>query len=104
MKIQNLNCDGSACKFHNGITRVLPTSKDTSGGNVLLCRECFEHEMQWRIEKNQRLAKWDCLTFDPDKNKFPIPKWEDLEKTFNEPTNCICAICCEIKDTAHRAL
>jgi hypothetical protein len=43
---------------------VLPIGGDS---NVILCRECYQHELQWRRKRNRELedfAKFDLLGWD----------------------------------------
>ena len=74
MKKHNDNCDGDHCTAgtEKGEVRRLPI-----GGNsaAILCRACYEHEMAWRRERNQEMAK-DCA--------FDLPAWEAL-KVYPEP-------------------
>lgn len=63
----NPNCDGSHCSRPQGEVRLLPTG---GGGNLIVCRACFEHEMRWRRDRNRELAD-DC--------KFDLPAWESLK-------------------------
>lgn len=67
--MQNNNCDGSTSNrcLPLGEVRVLP-----SGGNsnIILCFNCYRHEIAWRKERNKELSK-DC--------QFKLPKWEDLK-------------------------
>lgn len=51
----------------NGEVRVLSVGKMS---NAILCRNCFNHEMQWRKERNRDLG---------DFAKFDIVKWTDLK-------------------------
>jgi len=46
---------------------VLPTGGDS---NAILCRSCYQHELQWRRERNRDLA---------DSAKFDLLGWETLE-------------------------
>lgn len=43
-----------------------------SGGdsNLILCRACYQHEIQFRVERNLTLAE-EC--------KFKLPMWETLK-------------------------
>ncbi len=66
MNTYNPNCDGSVCKSSSGEVRVLPTG---GGGNLILCRACYGHEMAYRRERNRRLA---------GDARFDIPAWESL--------------------------
>jgi len=55
-KIQNLSCDGGHCETAQWEVRLLPYG---GGGNLILCRACYDSEMQYRGETE--------------------PKWEDLK-------------------------
>ena len=62
----NPMCDGSGpCSF--GEVRVLPTGGD---GNAILCRNCFNREIEYRVERNRDLSP-DC--------RFALPAWGSLE-------------------------
>ena len=65
-EIQNPNCDGAHCRFSKGDVRVLPTGGDS---NIILCRGCYEHEIRWRKERNQKLSRYD---------RFLLPTWQSL--------------------------
>lgn len=69
---QNPNCDGSHCTSHSGPVRVLPYG---GGGNLILCRACYLHEIQFRRERNRELAA-DC--------RYDLPGW-DVLKAYGEP-------------------
>ena len=43
--MENPNCDGGKCRSRTGETRRLPIG---GGGNLLLCRACYVHEMNYR--------------------------------------------------------
>ena len=63
----NNYCDGSRCQNPDGEVRVLPTG---GGGNVILCRACFHHEINWRRDRNRDLSR---------EAAFELPEWESLE-------------------------
>jgi hypothetical protein len=65
---RNPNCGGSHCTSASGEVRLLPTGKH--GSHNTFCRQCYEHEMDWRKQENQRLAK---------EFQWVIPEWETLE-------------------------
>lgn len=68
MSIQNPNCDGAGpCCL--GEVRLLPVSKDPMQGNLILCRNCFQHEIEYRESRNLELAP---------EARFHLPKWETL--------------------------
>lgn len=66
----NPNCCGGHCLFDEGEVRVLPVGPSPDHGNLILCRYCFEHELNWRRDRNRELAE-DC--------RFKLPAWESLE-------------------------
>ncbi len=66
--IHNPNCDGDHCTLNDGPVRVLPYGG--SGGNGILCRSCFDHEMAWRRERNQELEQFA---------QFDLPLWSTLK-------------------------
>lgn len=49
----NPNCDGAHCTSSNGEVRKLPTGN----GNVILCKACFAHEIQFR-KRNTTVFDW----------------------------------------------
>jgi hypothetical protein len=58
----NPNCDGLHCTSETGEVRTLPLD---GGGNLIVCRACFEHEMTWRERQNRRWAlQWALPTWD----------------------------------------
>jgi hypothetical protein len=67
----NPDCDGSGGsdgeRHTLGQVRVLPTG---GGGNAILCRRCFEHEIGFRRERNKELDK-GC--------RFDLPTWDALK-------------------------
>lgn len=65
--MKNPNCDGDHCVSSTGEVRVLPLGGD---GNLIICRSCFLHEIDFRRKRNRELTP-DC--------HFDIPQWEDLE-------------------------
>ena len=67
MKPHNPNCDGDTCKQSTGEVRVLPSGGDS---NLILCYDCFLHEIKFRYERNKELS-FDC--------RFDIPNWLDLK-------------------------
>lgn len=63
LKIEN-ECDGSGP--HSGTqTRCLPAAV---GGNLILCRSCFDYELAWRKERNKHVA-----------TPFALPKWDECK-------------------------
>lgn len=65
--LQNHNCDNTKCDSPDGEVRWLPTGGNS---NALLCRSCFDHEMEFRRNRN--------LNLDPD-CRFDLPAWETLK-------------------------
>lgn len=63
----NPNCDGSHCRDPKGEVRVLPLPGEA---NLMLCRDCFTHEMIWRRQRNLDLCR---------EAQYPIPAWSDLK-------------------------
>lgn len=63
--VRNPSCDGDVCTSAAGETRKLPIG---GGGNLLLCRACFDHEMAYRRELEE-----------DGRGKQDIPEWGDLE-------------------------
>ena len=61
----NPMCDGVGCQEQNGEVRKLPYG--SSGGNMILCRACYELEMAARADNRERGIEED------------MPLWEDLE-------------------------
>lgn len=53
-----------------GEVRVLPLGASPYHGNLILCLNCFNHELAYRRSRNRDLAK-DCA--------FRRPAWETLE-------------------------
>jgi hypothetical protein len=64
---RNPNCDGAHCTHEHGEVRLLPTG---GGGNAILCRACFRHEIYYRAQRNWELD--GAAAFD-------IPLWESLK-------------------------
>ena len=64
---KNPNCDNDYCHWSDGQIRVLPLG---GAGNALLCRACYQHEIEWRKGRNRELGK----AF-----QFDIPDWESLK-------------------------
>jgi hypothetical protein len=67
MNIQNSMCDGDHCTSANGEVRVLPSGGDS---NLILCRQCYLYEIQFRLERNRKLSR-EC--------RFKLPAWDDLK-------------------------
>lgn len=61
-------CDGSHCVNDSGEVRVVPYCDN---GNLILCRNCFIHEMNWRREqiflgRKFDIPIWSSLALYPD--------------------------------------
>jgi len=55
MKIQNNYCCGSHCRDPNSEVRVMPIG---GGGNLILCRECWDYENRWRKSTSRVAHEW----------------------------------------------
>lgn len=64
--MKNPNCDNDKCRAESGEVRVLPLGGD---GNIILCFNCYVHEMKFRLEANKTLSP-DC--------QFDMFVWTDL--------------------------
>lgn len=64
--MKNPNCDGDHCTQEDGEVRVLPVG---GGGNVILCKDCFRHEMEYRRQTNQALT---------GTSRYDTPEWSEL--------------------------
>ena len=62
----NPNCDGWRCRKPAGEVRLVPCG---GGGNAILCRACYLHEMAWRRQRNRELDE-GC--------RFDLPSWDEL--------------------------
>jgi len=67
--MHNPNCDGEHCLSEVGKVKVVPIGANPDSGNLLLCRGCFFHEMQWRHQRNRELEP---------SAQFPVLLWEEL--------------------------
>lgn len=65
--MKNPNCDNDKCVNATGQVRVLPIG---GGGNLIVCQACFNHEMNYRKEVNQKHKI---------SNEFDIVVWNDLK-------------------------
>jgi hypothetical protein len=64
MRLKNWNCDNDKCRDPAGQIRVYPLG---AGGNLLLCRACFEVENQYRRESGREYGA-------PE--RFPVVSWD----------------------------
>lgn len=63
--MKNPNCENVHCTAERGEVRLLPAG---GGGNMILCRACFNHELNYRHGRNViGGGQWD------------LPRWEDLK-------------------------
>jgi hypothetical protein len=67
--MNNPNCDGSG-PCESGEVRLIPLGRNPDHGNMILCRLCFERELDFRRERNRELSP-DCA--------FALPAWTSLE-------------------------
>lgn len=63
---KNYNCDGAHCTDPKGEVR---TYKLGAGGNLILCRACWQHENAWRCEQ--------AKIYDPE--NWPQIDWNRAE-------------------------
>ena len=61
------NCDGSGPHL-SGEVRVLPLGKDPNHGNLIVCRSCYNREIDYRVERNADVAQ-----------PYDLPAWTELE-------------------------
>jgi hypothetical protein len=64
--VHNYNCDGGNCTTEDGEVRRLPCGRSL---NLILCRECYDREMDFRQRRNTSSGK----------SLFQLPKWEELK-------------------------
>lgn len=48
--LKNWQCDNTHCADPSGQVRVYPLG---AGGNLILCRSCWEHENRYRLERQR---------------------------------------------------
>jgi len=65
--MKNNSCDNTLCLISDGEVRLLP---DGGGGNLILCRACYQHEINFRGYRNRNLEAGE---------QFPTPEWKALE-------------------------
>ena len=69
----NPNCDGGHCRDPKGEVRVYPLG---SGGNLILCRACWEHENEFnRYQQNKHFAAREL---------WPTRDWETAKQSPEE--------------------
>ena len=74
-KLYNPNCNGNGpCSWDDEV-RVLPLSKSKDCANLILCKNCFNHEMLFRKEGNKKLT---------EDYKFDLPEWANLKVYSNK--------------------
>lgn len=66
----NAYCDGGVLSHATGEVRVLPLGRTVGGSNLILCRLCFDREIDWRRKRN-----WDLAV----SARFDLPTWNSLE-------------------------
>jgi hypothetical protein len=54
---KNWNCDNDKCRHSDGEVRLLPTSPGLLHGNMILCYDCYCHEVKTRKDA----PNWDTL-------------------------------------------
>ena len=69
--MQNPNCSGSHCRSETGPVRVYALG---GGGNLILCRACWQHENDYRRQRGRDTGA-------PE--NFPVLNWEAAE-TYGE--------------------
>ena len=65
--MKNDNCDNNKCLYAGGKVRLL---QGGGGGNLILCRACYQFEINYRNQRNRDL--------DAD-HQFLTPEWRTLE-------------------------
>lgn len=68
--MKNPNCDNDKCTSATGEVRLLPLGKSANHGNLIVCRACWQYEIDYRRGRNRTLGV-DC--------KFDLPAWETLK-------------------------
>lgn len=53
---KNWNCDGGVCTKEDGPVRVYPLG---SGGNLIVCQACWEHENRYRRSRGWTVINWN---------------------------------------------
>lgn len=65
--LRNWNCDNDKCRDPGGQVRVYPLG---AGGNLILCRSCWEHENAYRRDRQRDYGQPHAAEL------FPTPDWE----------------------------
>jgi hypothetical protein len=52
--VKNYNCDGDKCQSATGEVRVYPIG---AGGNLILCRSCWEHENDFNYQRGREMGR-----------------------------------------------
>lgn len=73
--MENLNCNGSG-PHAAGEVRVMPMGNEPMHGNLILCRSCWQHEIEWRRQRNIGLG---------DFAKFDLPQWDSAPIYGDDP-------------------
>jgi hypothetical protein len=68
----NWNCDGGTAHSSNPEVRVYPLG---GGGNLILCRLCWDHENKWRAQRTKEVG---------DKTAWPQVDWNTAEVYSNQ--------------------
>jgi hypothetical protein len=66
--INNPNCDGSHCREDIGDVRLYPLG---GGGNLILCRDCFNHENAYRRARGRETGA-------PE--NWPVVEWSTAKR------------------------
>ncbi len=71
----NPDCCGDRCIRYNGEVRLVPIG---GHGNLILCRECFVYEMNFRRRRNRELGDelFTILSWDKCKVYYPCLRKE----------------------------
>ncbi len=75
----NPNCDNDKCNYQPNYkgagvdpneVRVLPLGTDPNHGNIIVCFECYCHEIAYRNERSKELSP---------ESQYKHVKWADLK-------------------------
>jgi hypothetical protein len=67
MQPHNPMCDGSHCRSDSGPVKVYPLG---GGGNLILCRACFNHENAYRLIKGDKYKSQE---------NWPLIDWSEAK-------------------------